>query len=146
MARECGGNVPKYPKFWDVGASRNATQLLWWPANSQAPLSLHSPYRSDKMSRLATPLKLSKRHSPCGIRSLAEGRTLGAHFAETTDVLPFKIIFGLLTPYKAVSSCSHFQYGSRVKGEHMEPILLRCFARPFFIPRYNSVADLNDSV
>jgi len=28
MARECGGNVPKYPKFWDVGASRNATQVL----------------------------------------------------------------------------------------------------------------------
>ena len=28
MVRECGGNVPKYPKFWDVGASRNATQVL----------------------------------------------------------------------------------------------------------------------
>src|SRR5262245_53321519 len=28
MVRECGGNVPKYPKFWDVGASRNATQVM----------------------------------------------------------------------------------------------------------------------
>ena len=28
MVRGCGGNVPKCPKFWDVGASRNATQVL----------------------------------------------------------------------------------------------------------------------
>jgi hypothetical protein len=28
MVRGCGGNVPKYPKFWDVGASRNATQVM----------------------------------------------------------------------------------------------------------------------
>jgi len=28
MVRECEGSVPKYPKSWDVGASRNATQVL----------------------------------------------------------------------------------------------------------------------
>jgi hypothetical protein len=28
MVRGCWGNVPKYPKFWDVGASRNATQVM----------------------------------------------------------------------------------------------------------------------
>jgi hypothetical protein len=28
MVRGCGGNVPKYPKFCDVGVSRNAPQAL----------------------------------------------------------------------------------------------------------------------
>ena len=28
MVRGCGGNVPNCPKFWDVGASRNATQVM----------------------------------------------------------------------------------------------------------------------
>ena len=28
MVCGCGGNVPKYPKFWGIGASRNATQVL----------------------------------------------------------------------------------------------------------------------
>jgi hypothetical protein len=72
-------------------------------------MSRHSPYHGDNMSRPALPLKLSKRRHACGIRSLAEGRTRGAHFAESTDVLPFKIIIRLLTLYKAVSSSSHFQ-------------------------------------
>jgi hypothetical protein len=78
-------------------------------------MSRQSPYHGDKMSLPALPLILSKRRHACGIRSLAEGRTRGAHFAEDTEdtedtnVLPFKIIIGLLTPYKAVSSCSYFQ-------------------------------------
>jgi len=44
-------------------------------------MTRYSSYRSDKLSRLAPTSELIKRHSPCGIRSLAEGRTLGAHFA-----------------------------------------------------------------
>jgi len=42
-------------------------------------------------------------HSPCEISGFAKGRTRGACFAETANLLPFKIIFGLLSPYKAVS-------------------------------------------
>jgi hypothetical protein len=42
----------------------------------------HPPlYHGDKLSRLAPPSELIEIHSPFVIRSLAEGRTLGAHFA-----------------------------------------------------------------
>jgi hypothetical protein len=58
----CGGNAPKYPKFWDVGASRNATQVLWWPANSPAPLTRHLFYHGDKFSRLTLLAELSECH------------------------------------------------------------------------------------
>jgi hypothetical protein len=36
-------------------------------------MTRHSPYRSDKLSRLAQPSELIEYHFPCGINSLAEG-------------------------------------------------------------------------
>jgi len=44
-------------------------------------MARHPSYLSDKLSRLAPPSASVKGHSPCGIMSLAEGRTLGAHVA-----------------------------------------------------------------
>jgi hypothetical protein len=58
------------------------------PANSPAPLTRHSPYCSDKLSRLALPSELCERHSSCGIRRLADGRALGASLAEAFGVFP----------------------------------------------------------
>jgi hypothetical protein len=60
-------------------------------ANSPTPLTRHSPYHRDKLSRLAPPPELIERHSTCGIRSLAEGRRRGAHFAEMFGAHPFFI-------------------------------------------------------
>ena len=37
------------------------------------PLTRHSAYRGDKLSRLAPPSELIKRQSSCGIRGLAGG-------------------------------------------------------------------------
>src|SRR5215510_1808071 len=51
------------------------------PVNSTALLTRHPLYNSDKLSRLAPPSGLIVRHSTYGIRSLAEGHTLGADFA-----------------------------------------------------------------
>jgi len=48
---------------------------------SAASMPHHPPYNSDNLSRLAAPSELIERHSPFVIRSLAEGCTLGAHFA-----------------------------------------------------------------
>ena len=56
-------------------------KLLCRPVNSPAPPTHHSLYNSDKLSRLATPSGLIERDSTYGIRSLAEDRTPGAHFA-----------------------------------------------------------------
>jgi hypothetical protein len=53
------------------------------------PLSRHFPHHGDKLSRLALPSELIERRTPCGIRNLAEIRTLGARFAEAIGVLPF---------------------------------------------------------
>ena len=64
-----------------AGVSRNATQVLCQPVNSPAPPTHYPLYNSDKLSRFAPPSELNERHSTYGIRSLAEGRTLGAHFA-----------------------------------------------------------------
>ena len=44
-------------------------------------MTRHLPYCSDKLSRLAPPSELIECRSPCGIRSLAGGRTIGAHIA-----------------------------------------------------------------
>jgi len=69
--------------------SLNATKLVRWhvpklpidfakrrPAASPTPVTHHSTYRGDKMSRLALSSVLSERHSLCGIRGLAESRML----------------------------------------------------------------------
>jgi hypothetical protein len=37
------------------------------------PMTRHPPYRSDKLSRLTPPSESIERHSPNGIKSLAEG-------------------------------------------------------------------------
>jgi hypothetical protein len=39
------------------------------PTISPAPLTRHSPYRGDKLSRLAPPPELIQYHSFCGIKS-----------------------------------------------------------------------------
>jgi hypothetical protein len=77
----CGSRVPKRPTGYV--ARRHA--------NPPTPLTRHRPCRSDKLSRLAPPSELIKRHPPCGIRSLAEGRRRGAHFAEMFGANPFFI-------------------------------------------------------
>jgi hypothetical protein len=74
----CGRRVPKRP----TGFAAHDLPL-------STSLSRHFPYHSDKLSRLALPSELSGRRLPCGIKSLAESRTLGAHFAEAIGVLPF---------------------------------------------------------
>src|SRR5262245_22849219 len=88
-----GVECRKFRRFWrrscpetprEFGAqARPETphRLRWRPVNSTAPLTRHPLYHSDKLSRPAPPSELIIRHSPYGIRSLAEGRTLGAHFA-----------------------------------------------------------------
>ena len=53
---------------------------------SLVPLTRHFPYHGDKLSRLAPPSELIERRPPYEIRSLAEGSTLGAHFAEAMGV------------------------------------------------------------
>ena len=76
------GHVPKCPM--DSVCSGGPKHLTGFAAHGlplSTTLTRHFPYHSDKLSRLAPPSELSGRHSPCGIRSLAEGRTLGAHFA-----------------------------------------------------------------
>jgi hypothetical protein len=60
------GHVPKFP----IGFATMP------PAASPIPLTHHSTYRSDKLSRLAPSSELSERHSLCGIKGLVEGRTL----------------------------------------------------------------------
>jgi hypothetical protein len=50
-------------------------------------MTRHSPYHGDKLSRLALPSELIERRSPCGIRSLTDGRARGPHFAEAIGVL-----------------------------------------------------------
>jgi len=49
--------------------------------NSPSPLTRHSPYRRDKLSRLAPPSESIVCRSHHGIRSLAEGSPHGAHVA-----------------------------------------------------------------
>jgi len=46
------------------------------PTNSPTPLTRLSPYRGDKLSRLAPSSELIKWRPPCEIRSLAEGRRM----------------------------------------------------------------------
>ena len=68
--------------MFSVQASPETPQSFWdATAIPRNRMTRHPPYRSDNLSRLTPPSELIKRHSPCGIRSLAEGRTLGAHFA-----------------------------------------------------------------
>jgi hypothetical protein len=52
------------------------------PAISPTPLTRYLPYHGVNLSRPAPPSELIERHSPYGIRSLAEGHMLGAYFAE----------------------------------------------------------------
>src|SRR5262245_1789128 len=77
-----GGACPETPRGFGAQARPETPhRLRWRPVNSPAPLTRHPLYHSDKLSRLAPTSELIERHSPYGIRSLAEGRTLGAHFA-----------------------------------------------------------------
>src|SRR5215510_16248591 len=56
------------------------------PTISPAPLTRRPFYHGDILSRLAPSSELSECHSFCGIRSLVEGRTIGAYFAEAIGV------------------------------------------------------------
>src|SRR5262245_61588782 len=81
------------------------------PAYSPVPLTRLSHYNGDKLSRLAPPSKLIKCQSPCGIRSLAEGRTLGAHFAG-------RLAFDLPSKRHRIELFPHSSRGRRVKEEN----------------------------
>jgi hypothetical protein len=81
-------HVQKRHKVLSAGVYRNASQMSWRQElyNMPTPLTRYLSYHSDKLSRLALPSELSEHHSPCGIRSLAEGCAIGAHFAEAANV------------------------------------------------------------
>jgi hypothetical protein len=72
-----------------LAASAPVEQLI-----SRLHLIRQPLYQGDKLSRLAPPSELIERRHPCGISWLAKGRTIGAYFAGTIRVLPFKIILG----------------------------------------------------
>src|SRR5262249_54079186 len=72
-------------------------------------MTRHPPYRGDKLSRPAPPSELSKRRSPCGIRSLAEDRTLGAHFAG-------RLAFDLTSKRHRIELFPHSRRGARLRS------------------------------
>jgi hypothetical protein len=77
----CGSRVPKRPTGYV--ARRHA--------NPPTPLTRHRPCRGDKLSRLAPPSELIKRHPPCGIRDLAEDENMA-------PILPGEFALILPTP------------------------------------------------
>jgi hypothetical protein len=74
-----GAYPRKHSAFWQFLVIPTGVRQ---PANSPSPLTRHFPYHCDKLSLLALTSELVERHSPCGIRSLAEGGRLAPGFAD----------------------------------------------------------------
>jgi len=100
--RRCQSLMPVYG---DSGCVPKRTTCRGTACRSPAPVTRRHSYRGDKLSRIALPFGLVECHSHCVIRSLAEGRTRGAHVAGRLVYFLSEIKFGLLTlqtPYEAI--------------------------------------------
>src|SRR5215467_6818162 len=61
---------------WRLGMQQGSMpkrQSMRRPANSPTPLTRHSHYHGDKLSRVALPSELVECHCSCGIKDIAEG-------------------------------------------------------------------------